>query len=59
MPVDMTKTTVGTRREGTMQWQAPELLEGEGPTTFASDMYAFAMVCYEVSHTHHFVAGLE
>ena len=36
---------------GTLRWQAPELLGGDDDsrTTFATDVYAFAMVCYEVS----------
>jgi len=46
MPVDMTKTTIGSA--GTMRWRAPELLLGEEPNTYASDVYAFAMVCYEM-----------
>ncbi|KIM87637.1 hypothetical protein PILCRDRAFT_815214 [Piloderma croceum F 1598] len=38
---------------GTMKWQAPELLDlnldGNGqPNTRATDIYAFAMVCYEM-----------
>ena len=39
-----------------MRWQAPELflidmdtLNTDGGNTFATDVYAFAMVCYEVS----------
>ena len=37
---------------GTLRWQAPELLEGtdnKGHTSKASDVYAFAMTCLEVS----------
>ena len=36
---------------GTLRWLAPELLGGDDDsrTTFATDVYAFAMVCYEVS----------
>jgi serine/threonine protein kinase len=56
MPVDMTKTMIGSA--GTMRWRAPELLLGEEPNTYASDVYAFAMVCYEVSHTRNFTASL-
>ena len=40
------------RITGTLRWQAPELLIGadvNSRTTFATDVYAFAMVCYEVS----------
>jgi serine/threonine protein kinase len=47
--------TVNTTRwsSGTIKWQAPELLglnlDGIGqPNTRATDIYAFAMVCYEV-----------
>ncbi|KAJ7633427.1 hypothetical protein DFH06DRAFT_692077 [Mycena polygramma] len=32
---------------GTMRWQAPELFPG-GRNSFASDVYAFSCVCYEV-----------
>jgi serine/threonine protein kinase len=40
-------------KAGTMRWQAPELLnpnpnEGNGASSVASDVYAFACVCYEV-----------
>ena len=39
---------------GTVRWQAPELLnpypnEGDGSSSVASDVYAFACVCYEVT----------
>ncbi|KIM81557.1 hypothetical protein PILCRDRAFT_71892, partial [Piloderma croceum F 1598] len=37
---------------GTLQWQAPELLlneDDDSHTTFATDVYVFAMVCYKVS----------
>ena len=49
------------RRTGTLRWQAPELLldiekvDSEMPdqdkilNTEASDVYAFALVCYEVT----------
>ena len=47
------RTYMSTNRTaGTLRWQAPELLLGEDDdsrTTFATDVYAFAMVCYEVS----------
>lgn len=39
---------------GTMRWQAPELFSGDSDTpcnTFATDVYAFACVCYEVRFT--------
>ncbi|KAJ7235050.1 kinase-like domain-containing protein, partial [Mycena rebaudengoi] len=32
----------------TTRWQAPELLRGEHPNHYGSDIYAFACVCYEV-----------
>ena len=38
--------------KGTIRWQAPELVEGtdnKGHTSKASDVYAFAMTCLEVS----------
>jgi serine/threonine protein kinase len=41
-----------SRATGTLRWQAPELLldtDTDSRTTFATDVYAFAMVCYEVS----------
>ena len=40
------------RTTGTLRWQAPELLCGtdaDSHTTFATDVYAYAMVCYEVN----------
>jgi serine/threonine protein kinase len=46
------RTYMSTNRmTGTLRWQAPELLFGmdtDSRTTFATDVYAFAMVCYEV-----------
>jgi serine/threonine protein kinase len=50
----MTKTTVGSL--GTMRWRAPELLQDEGPSTRASDVYSTGMVFYEVGHTCTFTA---
>jgi len=44
-------TDMSTNRPaGTLRWQAPELLGGDenSRTTFATDVYAFAMVCYEM-----------
>jgi serine/threonine protein kinase len=42
------------RSAGTLRWQAPELLRDDdevlNTNTMATDIYAFAMVCYEVSH---------
>jgi len=39
-----------SRATGTLRWQAPELLntDADSRTTFATDVYAFAMVCYEM-----------
>jgi serine/threonine protein kinase len=45
------------RTVGTLRWQAPELFpdmksDVAGPkhhNTFATDVYAFALVCFEVS----------
>jgi serine/threonine protein kinase len=43
------------RSGGTLRWQAPELLrdddEVRSTNTTATDIYAFAMVCFEVSRT--------
>ena len=39
--------------KGTLSWLAPELIPHEQVKrhhTYASDMYAFALVCYEASH---------
>jgi Protein tyrosine and serine/threonine kinase len=41
-----------------MLWRAPELLQDDGPNTNASDVYAFAMVCYEVSRSYNCIANL-
>ncbi|KAL0069535.1 Rho guanine nucleotide exchange factor [Marasmius tenuissimus] len=43
----MPATTI-TRPVGTARWLAPELLMGGCGTTKASDVYAYACVCYEV-----------
>ncbi|KAM6503976.1 Protein kinase-like domain containing protein [Amanita muscaria] len=41
--------TTGTHAVGTVRWMAPELLTGDAPTqTKESDMYAYAMTCYEI-----------
>ncbi|KAJ7983208.1 kinase-like domain-containing protein [Mycena polygramma] len=40
-------STVSSRAGGTMRWQAPEVLRG-GRNSAASDVYAFACVCYEI-----------
>jgi len=43
---------MSTKLGGTLRWQAPELLLLNTDTnphiTFATDVYAFAMVCYEM-----------
>ncbi|KAK6996948.1 kinase-like domain-containing protein, partial [Favolaschia claudopus] len=39
--------STSTKAAGTMRWQAPELFQGS-PNSFASDMYAFSCVCYEI-----------
>ena len=44
---------VNTRVKGSLRWQAPELMDPDADdassgTTLASDVYAFAFVCYEV-----------
>lgn len=40
---------------GTIQWQAPELLDPSSgelvPNSKKSDIYAWACVCYEVTHS--------
>ena len=38
---------------GTLKWLAPELIPHEGVKrrhTYASDIYAFALVCYKASY---------
>ncbi|KAJ6598279.1 kinase-like domain-containing protein [Mycena vulgaris] len=40
--------SIATSQGGTGRYQAPELLRGESRTNFASDVYAFACVCYEI-----------
>jgi serine/threonine protein kinase len=53
MDSQLISTGVGTSRS--LRWQAPELLDysdiDDRPNTHASDVYNFACVCYEVSHT--------
>ena len=55
----MTTNTTATRATGTLRWQAPELLPDmlgrgipitEPINTMATDIYAFALVGYEVSY---------
>ena len=42
-------TAMITRAAGTLRWQAPELLEDDDVCNSpASDVYAYACVCYEV-----------
>jgi serine/threonine protein kinase len=46
-------TTLGSAMLGTPRWLAPELIphpEVKRHHTFASDIYAFALVCYEASY---------
>ncbi|KAJ6465314.1 kinase-like domain-containing protein, partial [Mycena sanguinolenta] len=40
-------STSSSKRGGTVRWQAPELF-GECRNSFASDVYAFSCVCYEI-----------
>ncbi|KAJ7815920.1 kinase-like domain-containing protein [Mycena leptocephala] len=40
-------STSSGKRGGTVRWHAPELFL-EGRTSFASDVYAFSCVCYEI-----------
>lgn len=48
-----------SRQGGTVRYQAPELFdpEFESPRSKASDVYAFALVCYEVTSYGHFVSN--
>ncbi|KAF7337163.1 Adenylate cyclase [Mycena venus] len=41
------RSTSNGQRAGTARWQAPELFQG-GRNSFASDVYAFSCVCYEI-----------
>jgi serine/threonine protein kinase len=48
-------SAASTRAKGTLRWQAPELLDPEMDdascaNSFASDVYAYACVCYEVMY---------
>ncbi|KAF8174668.1 kinase-like domain-containing protein, partial [Mycena galopus ATCC 62051] len=47
MTVQLTTSSAPTRG-GTAHYQAPELFEGGSPNSFASDVYGFACVCYEI-----------
>ncbi|KAJ7213152.1 hypothetical protein GGX14DRAFT_446459 [Mycena pura] len=40
-------STSTVKSGGTARWQAPELFAGN-PNSFASDVYAFSFVCYEI-----------
>jgi serine/threonine protein kinase len=47
-------TVAGSTIMGTPRWLAPELIPRRGVKrhhTHATDIYAFALVCYEVSYT--------
>lgn len=44
LSITITSTIAGF----TYRWAAPELLEKNRPATRASDVWAFASVCYEV-----------
>ena len=46
-------TLTGSTTMGTPRWLAPELLSQTGVKrrhTYATDIYAFALVCYEASY---------
>ena len=46
-------TVAGNAVMGTLKWLAPELIPHEEVKrnhTYASDIYAFALVCYEASY---------
>lgn len=36
------------RPDGTLRWQAPEIMSGESALTPEADVYAFAIVCVEI-----------
>ena len=48
----LTSSSSMASSRGTLRWQAPELLNFDGDSmdtnSLASDIYAFACVCYEV-----------
>ena len=37
--------------QGSLRWQAPELIISTGNVTTQSDVYAFAILCWEVSNS--------
>ena len=48
-------TIAGSAIMGTPRWLAPELIPHRGVKrhhTLATDIYAFALVCYEASYTY-------
>ncbi|KAF8150329.1 kinase-like domain-containing protein [Mycena galopus ATCC 62051] len=47
MTVQLSTSTARTRG-GTVRYQAPELIKDGSPNSFASDVYGFACVCYEI-----------
>lgn len=51
----LSATITDTARGFTLRWAAPELLDGESVATRASDVWAFASVCYEVRLTAHWI----
>lgn len=43
------ETSIGLEGLGSVRWQSVELMKGGGGKTFASDVWAFGMLIYEVS----------
>ena len=50
MDTESATTLIGSTIIGTPRWLAPELFESQAGHTYATDIYAFALVCYEASH---------
>ncbi|KAJ7207561.1 kinase-like domain-containing protein, partial [Mycena pura] len=50
MTIQFTHSTA-KNAQGTLRWQAPEILRGSRSNHFGSDVYAFACVCYEARAT--------
>lgn len=48
-------TSIGLEGQGSIRWKSPEILENDGGKTFASDVWAFGMLIYEVRDTYHFL----